>query len=80
MQAELHSRRFWLGIVSTILAIAVAFGVHVTAVQEQTLLAAAGIVISLILGDAYAAGKHAANSQETAQTGQTGENPQKAVQ
>lgn len=66
--AALHSRRFWLSVVSALLLI-VGRGLGlITAADSAAVYGAAGIVVSLVLGDAYAQGKHAAAAATTAVT------------
>jgi len=56
---RIHSTTFWLGVISTVLSLIVAFGVPLTTAQQHVLLAAAGIIISLILGGSAVSAAHA---------------------
>lgn len=57
---ELHSRRLWLSVVSAVLLVlGRGFGL-ITAADSAAVYGAAGIVVSLVLGDSYVASKHVA--------------------
>lgn len=59
-QASLHSRRLWLSVVSAVLLV-LGRGLGVIPSGDATAIyGAAAIVVSLVLGDAYVQGKHAA--------------------
>lgn len=66
LAAAIHSRRFWIALVSAILLVLTkGFGMNI---NQSTVLGFAGIVVSLLLGDAYVQAKHAtaaASSQTT---------------
>jgi uncharacterized membrane protein len=64
--ANLHSKSFWLTVVSAVLAIVVAFGVPLSAHQVSVLEDAAGIIIALILGISGTAMVHAHNAARLA--------------
>lgn len=64
--AALHSRRFWLSIVSAVLLIAGRGLGIITAADSAAVYGAAGIVVSLVLGDSYAQAKHAQAAATTA--------------
>ena len=61
-QASLHSRRLWLSVVSALLLV-LGRGLGLIPSGDATAIyGAAAIVVSLVLGDAYVQGKHAAAS------------------
>lgn len=60
----LHTRRFWVAIVSAGLVV-VNEGLGLD-VPPDTVLPFAGIVVSLIMGDAYVQGKHAQSQPQKA--------------
>lgn len=67
-QASLHSRRLWLSVVSAVLLV-LGRGLGVIPSGDATAIyGAAAIVVSLVLGDAYVQGKHAAATASTAAT------------
>ncbi len=54
---DFHGQAFWVGVVGSALAVAVAFGAHLTPSQQQLLLSAAAAIAAFVLGSLHVAAR-----------------------
>lgn len=59
IEAELHSRRFWLGILGAVLTVVTGATGVLPHADYGALYTAGAIIVSAILGDSYVSGKTA---------------------